>query len=97
MCSMSSRSPSVPYDSHYLSAVGFQRTKPGAMLLTVIPHGPSSCASWRVSPICAALADAYAWMPVRLTPSPAPLEMLMMRPARAAFILGATEIGRGHV
>ena len=31
---------------------------PGAMLLTVIPNGPSSWASWRVSPICAALADA---------------------------------------
>ena len=32
---------------------------------------PSSWASWRVSPICAAFADAYAWIPVRLTPSPA--------------------------
>src|SRR5262249_13860511 len=50
--------PSAPYDSHWRSDDGFERTNPGAMLLTVIPNGPSSWASWRVSPICAALADA---------------------------------------
>src|SRR4029079_14127954 len=72
--SISARCPSGPYDSHWRSVVGLDRTNPGAMLLTVIPHGPSSCASCRVSPINAAFADAYAWMPVRLTPSPAPLE-----------------------
>ena len=33
-------------------------------------------------------------MPVRLIPSPAPLEMLMMRPLRAAFIPGATACER---
>ena len=60
------------------------------MLFTVMPHGPSSWASCRVSPICAALADAYAWMPVRLMPSPAPLEMLTIRPLSAAFMPGAT-------
>ena len=90
MRSTSSRWPAAPYDSHCFSVVGLERTNPGAMLLTVIPQGPSSCASWRVRPIYAAFADAYAWMPVRLTPSPAPLEMLTMRPARAAFIPGAT-------
>jgi hypothetical protein len=30
--------------------------KPGATELTVIPNGPSSAASWRTSPICAAFA-----------------------------------------
>ena len=39
-------------------AVGLESTKPGAMQLTVIPNGPSSCASCRVKPICAALAEA---------------------------------------
>jgi hypothetical protein len=38
--------------------VGLDRMNPGAMQLTVMPNGPSSCASWRVSPICAALALA---------------------------------------
>ena len=57
------RWPSSPYDSHWRSVVGLERTKPGAMLFTVMPQGPSSWASWRVRPICAALADAYAWMP----------------------------------
>ena len=83
--STSARWPSAPYDSHCRSVVGFDRTNPGAMLLTVMPHGPSSCASWRVRPICAAFADAYAWMPVRLMPSPAPLEMLMIRPPRCCL------------
>src|SRR6185437_6910674 len=90
MRSTSSRWPASPYASHCRSVAGLERTKPGAMLLTVIPHGPSSWASWRVSPICAAFADAYAWIPVRLTPRPAPLEMLTIRPERAAFIPGAT-------
>ena len=31
---------------------------PGETLLTVMPQGPSSWASWRVRPICAALAEA---------------------------------------
>ena len=60
--------------------VGFERTNPGAMLFTVIPKGPSSCAVWRVKPICPAFALAYAWMPVRLTLRPAPDEMLTIRP-----------------
>ena len=100
MLSTSAACPSGPYDSHCRSVVGLERTKPGAMLLTVMPHGPSSCASCRVRPICAALADAYAWMPVRLTPRPAPLEMLTMRPKRAAFMPAQPpgEIERaGHV
>jgi len=59
------------------------------MLFTVMPHGPSSWASCRVSPICAALADAYAWMPVRLMPRPAPLEMLTIRPPARALHGGA--------
>ena len=63
-----------------LMLVGFESTKPGAMLLTVIPNGPSSCAVWRVKPIWPAFALAYAWMPVRLTLRPAPEEMLTMRP-----------------
>src|SRR5262245_25628638 len=88
--STSARCPSSPYDCHCRSVVAFDRTNPGAMLLTVIPHGPSSCASCRVSPIWAAFAAAYAWIPVRLTPSPAPLEMLTIRPFPAAFIAGAT-------
>ena len=56
----------------------------------MIPKGPSSWASWRVSPIWPALAEAYAWMPVRLTPSPAPLEMFTIRPYPASFMAGAT-------
>jgi selenocysteine lyase/cysteine desulfurase len=50
--------PSSPMASHCRSVVGLERTKPGATLLTVIPHGPSSCANCRVSPICPALALA---------------------------------------
>ena len=37
-----------------------------------------------------ALADAYAWIPVLLMPSPAPEEMLMIRPRPASFIVIAT-------
>jgi hypothetical protein len=40
------------------SVEGLLRMKPGATLLTVMFHGPSSCASCRVSPICPALALA---------------------------------------
>ena len=40
------------------SIVGFERTKPGAIALTVIPNGPSSCAVWRVKPIWPAFALA---------------------------------------
>src|SRR5262249_2925870 len=50
--------PSSPYDCHWRSVVGLERTKPGAMLFTVMPHGPSSCANCRVRAICAALAEA---------------------------------------
>src|SRR3954452_12638942 len=70
--------------------VGLESTKPGAMQLTVMPNGPSSCAVWRVKPIWPALALAYAWIPVRLTLRPAPDEMFTMRPYRRSFIPGAT-------
>src|SRR5438477_1636322 len=60
------------------------------MQFTVMPNGPSSCAICRVNPICAALALAYAWIPVRLTLRPAPDEMFTIDPARAAFIPGMT-------
>ena len=58
-CSRSARCwPASPIASHCRSVVGLERTKPGATLLTVMPNGPSSCASWRVRPICPALALA---------------------------------------
>ena len=43
--------PAAPSASHCRSVVGFERTKPGATVLTVMPKGPSSWASCRVSPI----------------------------------------------
>ena len=35
-----------------------------------MPYRPSSCAVWRVKPICPALALAYAWMPGQADAAP---------------------------
>ena len=45
-------------DSHWAIDVGLESTNPGAIALTVIPYGPSSCAVWRVNPSCPAFALA---------------------------------------
>jgi len=90
MRSTSARWPASPLRSHCRSVSGLQRTKPGATALTVMPCWPSSCASWRTRPSCAGFAVAQLWMPVRLTPSPAPEEITTMRPARLRFITGIT-------
>ena len=51
--------PSSPYPAHCFSDAALERTKPGATLLTVIPNGPSSCASCRVKPTTACFAEQF--------------------------------------
>src|SRR5262249_32483872 len=79
---------SVPSPLPFRGRVG--RTKPGATLLTVIPNGPSSCASCRVKPTTACFAEQYAWMPVSEEARPAPELMLIIRPLPACFMPAAT-------
>ena len=50
---------SSPYPAHCFSDAALERTKPGATLLTVIPNGPSSCASCRVKPTTACFAEQF--------------------------------------
>src|SRR4029450_828904 len=85
--STSARCPSSPYDSHWRSVVGLDRTNPGAMLLTVMPHGPRSCASARVSPSVAAAPD--------LVRHPPPHPALRRLPPRVRLDAGEADAEAG--